>query len=105
MWPCGPSQPSTGTHDGARELGQFIDINTVRRHFKPLCERLGIKLRCHDMRRFAVSLWIEQGFSIKEVMMFAGNPSVQMTMERYDHLFPTLDHQRSMAEVEHRIFG
>jgi integrase len=57
--------------------------NTARRHFKPLCDKLKIKLRWHDMRHFAVSLWIEQGFSIKEVMTFAGHASVQMTMERY----------------------
>jgi integrase len=67
--------------------------------------RAKIKLRWHDIRHFAVSLWIEQGFSIKEVMTFAGHASVQMTMERYGHLFLTLDHLRSMAEVEHRIFG
>jgi hypothetical protein len=41
-----------------------------------LCEKLGITLRWHDMRHFAVSLWIEQGFSIKEVMTFAGHDSV-----------------------------
>jgi hypothetical protein len=33
---------------------------------------LKIKLRWHDVRHFAVSLWIEQGFSIKEMMTFAG---------------------------------
>lgn len=79
--------------------------NTVRRHFKPLCDKLKIKLRWHDMRHFAVSLWIEQGFSIKEVMTFAGHASVQMTMERYGHLFPTPDHQHAMAQVEQRVFG
>jgi integrase len=79
--------------------------NTVRRHFKPLCDKLKIKLRWHDMRHFAVSLWIEQGFSIKEVMTFAGHASVQMTMERYGHLFPTPDHQHAMALVEQRLFG
>jgi integrase len=79
--------------------------NTVRRHFKPLCKTVGVELRWHDLRHFAVSLWIEQGFSIKEVMTFAGHASVQMTMERYGHLFPTPDHQRAMAQVEQRIFG
>jgi integrase len=79
--------------------------NTVRRHFKPLCDMLKIDLRWHDMRHFAVSLWIEQGFSIKEVMTFAGHASVQMTMERYGHLFPTPDHQKAMALVEQRVFG
>ena len=52
-----------------------------------------------------VSLWIEQGFTIKEVMTFAGHSSVQMTMDRYGHLFPCPDHQRGMAEVESRLLG
>ncbi len=77
----------------------------MRRYFKPLCIKVGVELRWHDLRHFAVSLWIEQGFSIKEVMTFAGHASVQMTMERYGHLFPTPDHQRAMALVEQRVFG
>jgi hypothetical protein len=31
-------------------------------------------LRWHDLRQFAISTWIDQGFSIKEVMIFAGPP-------------------------------
>ena len=38
-----------------------------------------------------MSLWIEQGFSIKEIMTFAGHSSIQMTMERYGHLFPSVE--------------
>lgn len=79
--------------------------NTVKRHFLPLCKKAGAKLRWHDLRHFAVSLWIEQGFSIKEVMTFAGHASVQMTMERYGHLFPSPDHQKAMEQVEQRMFG
>jgi integrase len=77
----------------------------VRRHFKPLCDKLKIKLRWYDMRHFAVPLRIEQGFSIKEVLTFAGDASVQMTMERYGHLFPTPEHQNAMVQVERRVFG
>lgn len=86
--------------------GTVADHNHfMRRHFKPLCAKHGITMRWHDLRHFAVSLWIEQGFSIKEVMTFAGHASVQMTMERYGHLFPTPDHQKAMAQVEQRLFG
>lgn len=67
--------------------------NIVKRHFKPLCKELKISMRWHDLRHFAVSLWIEQGFSVKAVMSFAGHNSVMMTMERYGHLFPSPDHQ------------
>ena len=79
--------------------------NILKRHFKPLCRRLDIEMRWHDLRHFAVSLWIEQGFSVKEVVTFAGHSSVQMTMDRYGHLFPSPDHQRGMAEIEARLLG
>ena len=79
--------------------------NVLKRHFKPLCHKVGVDIRWHDLRHFAVSLWIEQGFSIKEVMTFAGHSSVQMTMDRYGHLFPSADHQRGVAEVEKRLLG
>jgi integrase len=79
--------------------------NVLKRHFKPLCREIGVSMRWHDLRHFAVSLWIEQGFSVKEVMTFAGHSSVQMTMDRYGHLFPSPDHQRGMAEVERRLFS
>ncbi len=79
--------------------------NILKRHFKPLCRLVGVEMRWHDLRHFAVSLWIEQTFSVKEVMTFAGHSSVQMTMVRYGHLFPSPDHQRGMAEIEARLLG
>lgn len=57
------------------------------------------------LRHFAVPLWIGQGFSIKEMMTFARHSSIQMTMERYGHLFPSPDHQNAMAEVEAKLLG
>ncbi len=89
----------------ARDGSVADHANMMRRHFKPLCKQVGVKMRWHDLRHFAVSLWIEQGFSVKEVMTFAGHASVQMTMERYGHLFPSPDHRHGMAEVEERLFG
>lgn len=77
----------------------------LKRRFKPLCRSLGAELRWHDLRHFAVSLWIEQGFSVKEVVTFAGHSSVQMTMDRYGHLFRSPDHQRGMADIEARLLG
>ncbi len=79
--------------------------NILKRNFKPLCRQVGLELRWHDLRHFAVSAWIQQGFSVKEVMTFAGHASVQMTMERYGHLFPSPEHHRGMAEIEARLLG
>jgi len=41
----------------------------------------------------------------KAVQTLAGHVWVQMTMERYGHLFPTPDHQKAMALVKQRVFG
>lgn len=87
-------------------LGACAEGNSGHRvGLRRLQEQVGVKLRWHDLRHFAVSLWIEQELSIKEVMTFAGHASVQMTMERYGHLFPSPDHQRAMAVVEARLLG
>ena len=85
--------------------GGVLQHTNTQSRFRKLQEQVGVKLRWHDLRHFAVSLWIEQGFSIKEVMTFAGHSSIQMTMERYGHLFPSPDHQNAMAEVEAKLLG
>jgi integrase len=85
--------------------GGVLQHTNTQSQFRKLQEQVGVKLRWHDLRHFAVSLWIEQGFSIKEVMTFAGHTSIQMTMERYGHLFPSPDHQNAMAEVEAKLLG
>lgn len=85
--------------------GGVLQHTNTQSLFRKLQEQVGVKLRWHDLRHFAVSLWIEQGFSIKEVMTFAGHSSIQMTMERYGHLFPSPDHQNAMAEVETKLLG
>lgn len=85
--------------------GGILDHANTKSAFSRLQERVGVKMRWHDLRHFAVSLWIEQGFTIKEVMTFAGHASVQMTMERYGHLFPSPNHQKAMAEVESKVLG
>lgn len=80
--------------------------NVLNRRFKPLCKKLGIeRFRWHNLRHFAVSLWIEQAFSVKAIQTFAGHGSVQMTMDLYGHLFPSPDHHVGMGEVERRLLG
>jgi integrase len=73
--------------------------NILKRHFKPLCRELGITLRWHDLRHFAVSLWIEQGFSVKEVMTFAGHSAAQMTMDRLVTSGPIGTERRPAADL------
>ena len=67
--------------------------------------QVGVEMRWHDLRHFAVSLWIEQNFSPKAIMEFAGHSSIQLTFNLYGHLLPSPDHQQGMAEVEARFLG
>jgi len=85
--------------------GAILCHSNTKSAFLRLQEKVGTRIRWHDLRHFAVSLWIEQGFTIKEVMTFAGHASVQMTMERYGHLFPSPNHQKAMADLETKLLG
>ena len=68
-------------------------------------EHYGIQMRWHDLRHFAVSLWIEQGFPPRAIMEFAGHSSIQLTFDLYGHLLPSPDHQQGMAEIEAKLLG
>lgn len=85
--------------------GGILQHTDTQSRFRKLQKAVEVKMRWHDLRHFAVSLWIEQGFTFKEVMTFAGHSSIQMTMERYGHLFPSPDHQNAMAQVEEKLLG
>ena len=52
----------------------------------------------HALRHFAAWLWIELGLSPKRLQALLGHISVQMTFDRYGHLFPS-------PEDEHECFA
>jgi integrase len=61
--------------------------------------------RCtwHALRHFAISTWIEAGLSPKAVQTFAGHSSLQMTMDRYGHLFPSENHSIAMDAISDQL--
>jgi integrase len=74
--------------------------NLVKRRFLPLFEATKIaRFSWHGLRHFAVSTWIEAGLAPKTVQTFAGHASLQVTMDRYGHLFPSDDHRRAMDQI------
>ena len=98
----------------ANECGGYIGHdNLMKRRFHPLfnkvnMERQGEPVRrfnWHALRHFAVSCWIEAGFSPKTVQTFAGHASLQVTMDRYGHLFPREDHKKTMNRIARGVFG
>lgn len=56
--------------------------------------------RWHDLRHFAISCWIEADVPLKQVQKWAGHSSAQMTLDRYGHLFRSVDHSAAMEKVE-----
>jgi integrase len=93
--------------------------NMVKRKFLPLFDLLAKKHRevpeqhpeaparfnWHALRHFAVSCWIDADLSPKTVQTFAGHSSLQVTMDRYGHLFKSDDHKKAMDAIADDMFG
>jgi integrase len=91
----------------------------VKRKFQPLFVALAEKHRedparnpeaptpfnWHALRHFAISCWIEADLKPKTVQTFAGHSSLQVTMDRYGHLFKSDDHQKAMDMIAADMFG
>ncbi|WP_246693823.1 site-specific integrase [Methylobacterium sp. WL18] len=74
--------------------------NQMHRLFRPLCLSTGVtSIRWHSLRHFAISTWIEAGLSPKAVQTFAGHSSLEMTMDRYGHLFPSETHKNAFDVI------
>lgn len=80
--------------------------NIVKRHYKPLLGDVGASgISWHSLRHFAVSTWIEQGLQPKTVQTYAGHSSLQVTMDRYRHLFPSEDHKAAMDAIAQELLA
>lgn len=78
--------------------------NLYNRVWKPVMKKAGLVdekgsplFGMHTLRHVAVSLWIDQGLQPKKVSTLAGHSSVQFTMDKYGHLWPTNDEDQAMA--------
>jgi integrase len=96
--------------------GSICHPNMMKRHFRPLFCVVAAKhasdpdkypepKRCtwHALRHFAISTWIEAGLSVKAVQTFAGHSSLQVTMDRYGHLFPSDNHSIAMDSISDQL--
>ena len=75
------------------KAGKPIDRSSFISNFwAPAKERLDlVGVRFHDLRHTAVALAIAQGAHPKSIQARMGHSSVQVTLDRYGHLFPELD--------------
>lgn len=91
----------------------------VKRKFLPLFTKLAeqhkqdsaqhpeapARFNWHALRHFAVSCWIDAGLSPKTVQTFAGHSSLQVTMDRYGHMFKSDDHKKAMDAIAADMLG
>jgi integrase len=91
--------------------------NLVKRYFQPLFVRLALRwqeerrnepvetFNWHALRHFAISCRIEAALPPKAVQTFAGHSSLQVTMDRYGHLFKSDRHQAAMDAIAASMTG
>lgn len=90
--------------------------NFVKRQWYPLFDELidvspdemtsaKTRFNWHALRHFAISTWIEAELSPKTVQTFAGHSSLQVTMDRYGHLFKSEENVRAMDDIAGRLFA
>jgi integrase len=60
-------------------------------HFKPARDSLGLTCRFHDLRHTSVAFAIGEGAHPKAIQGRMGHSSINVTLDRYGHLFPELD--------------
>ncbi len=87
--------------------------------FGPALHRAGLACRFHDLRHTSVALAIAAGAHPKSIQHRMGHSSINVTLDRYGHLFPELDeaiavafgerlvetHERRASNVVHAAFG
>jgi integrase len=102
-----------------RRGGYVNHDNMVKRKFHKLFDTLDAKhakdpdehaapparFNWHALRHFAISCWIDAGLSPKTVQTFAGHSSLQVTMDRYGHLFKSDDHRKAMDKIAKQMFS
>lgn len=73
--------------------GPLRHHNFYKRFFKPAVLRAGLdpRTRFHDMRHTAAALMIAEGAHLLAVKERLGHSTIQVTADRYGHLFPSLE--------------
>ena len=100
-----PSRRGTPlNHDGTVKRRYNKAFNKVLGD-QPSGEKAYSRPRWHDLRHFAVSLWIASGSQPKEVQEWAGHESLLTTMDIYGHLFPSPRHRERMNEAANLLWG
>jgi integrase len=74
-----------------RASNPLISSSFRTHYFTPAQERSGVSCRFHDLRHTSVALAIVAGAHPKAIQARMGHSSINVTLDRYGHLFPELD--------------
>lgn len=78
--------------------GPVEPTNLIRRFFQPLLKRAGLPpIRFHDLRHTAATLMLSQGVHPKIVSEMLGHSQINITLDLYSHVTPTLQRQAAAA--------
>jgi integrase len=89
-----PHGPDDLVFDDPTRPGTWLrQANWYVTYFKPAVRKAGLptNIRFHDLRHTCASLLIAQGADPKAVSTRLGHTTVQMTLDRYTHLFANRD--------------
>jgi integrase len=97
----------TSTPGGLRDSGLIFATgkgtpldaqNIISRHFKPLLRRTSLpEIRWHDLKHTCATLLLSRGTHPKNVQQLLGHASVQLTLDRYSHLMPSMGKHTAIA--------
>jgi integrase len=76
------------------KVGKPVEIRNLRRTFKLILKRAGLeKMRLYDLRHSCATLLLAAGENPKVVSERLGHSSVQITLDRYTHVLPSMQQQ------------
>jgi len=81
------------------------DRNVVNRVFEPTLKAVGLRRICfHELRHTCASLLIAQGENPKYIQKQMRHASIQITFDRYGHLFPDTNRE-AVRRLDETLFG
>jgi integrase len=84
--------------------GNTISLGSLRLRFKKLLEAAGLPdIRIHDLRHSSATLLLSMGVPAKVVSEILGHSSIQITMDIYGHVLPTMQ-EDAMGKMD-RFFS
>lgn len=85
--------------------GTPLHPSDVRKEFHRVLKRAGLpRIRFHDLRHGAASLWLQRGVHPKVVQELLGHSTAAFTLQVYSHVLPGLKEQ-AIRDVASRLLG